>query len=107
MLIKGIVGFEHVRKPEAQIAVARTTNVSSVPAFLTEHLRRRLWKLDKKPTGSEGKSGLDEPPNSVTAEQLKKCPDCAGTGFYYPHGYEGGVSKCKHENLTEKVNSES
>ena len=32
---------------ELKIAAGRTT-VSSVPAFLAEHLRRRLWKLDKK-----------------------------------------------------------
>jgi hypothetical protein len=28
-----------------------------------------------------------------------KCPDCQGTGFYYPKGIEGGVARCKHEHL--------
>ena len=28
-----------------------------------------------------------------------KCPDCKGTGFYYPKGSEGGVARCKHEQL--------
>ena len=28
-----------------------------------------------------------------------KCPDCKGTGFYYPKGIEGGVARCKHERL--------
>ena len=32
---------------ELKIAAARTT-ISSVPAFLSEHLRRRLWKKDKQ-----------------------------------------------------------
>lgn len=27
------------------------------------------------------------------------CPDCKGTGFYYPHGAEHGVVKCRHERL--------
>lgn len=26
-----------------------------------------------------------------------QCPDCNGTGFYYPQGAEGGVARCKHE----------
>jgi len=25
------------------------------------------------------------------------CPDCHGTGFWYPHGTEKGVAKCRHE----------
>jgi hypothetical protein len=27
------------------------------------------------------------------------CPDCQGSGFYYPNGPSGGVTKCKHEKL--------
>jgi hypothetical protein len=30
---------------------------------------------------------------------IRKCPDCKGTGFYYPKGIEGGVARCKHEQL--------
>jgi hypothetical protein len=30
-----------------------------------------------------------------------QCPDCKGTGFYYPKGVEGGVARCKHEQLKE------
>ncbi|HWT03730.1 MAG TPA: replication protein [Pyrinomonadaceae bacterium] len=29
-----------------------------------------------------------------------QCPDCTGSGFYYPNGPVGGVAKCKHEKLT-------
>lgn len=28
------------------------------------------------------------------------CPDCGGSGFYYPQGTDKGVSKCKHDRLT-------
>jgi hypothetical protein len=30
-----------------------------------------------------------------------QCPDCQGTGFYYPKGVEGGVARCNHEQLKE------
>ncbi len=33
---------------------------------------------------------------SVDASQ---CPDCQGSGFWYPNGTSGGVAKCKHVNL--------
>lgn len=29
-----------------------------------------------------------------------QCPDCHGTGFWYPKGQEAGVTKCKHERLS-------
>jgi hypothetical protein len=83
---------------ELKIAAART-NVSSVPAFLTEHLRRRLWKLDKRPAGVEGKQGATEEKSGLSTEQIKSCPDCGGSGMYYPDGYDKGVAKCKHEGL--------
>lgn len=28
-----------------------------------------------------------------------RCPDCHGTGYYYPRGTEHGVARCKHERL--------
>lgn len=37
-----------------------------------------------------------DPSLNVDASQ---CPDCKGTGFYYPKGVEGGVARCKHEQL--------
>jgi hypothetical protein len=82
---------------ELRIAAARTSNVSSLPAFLTEHLRRRLWKMDKKQLSGEEKTepGITKP--SISTEQARTCPDCGGSGLYYPEGYEKGVAKCKHE----------
>ncbi|MGA9994822.1 MAG: hypothetical protein WBP93_05365 [Pyrinomonadaceae bacterium] len=84
---------------ELKIAAARTT-VSSVPAFLAEHLRRRLWKIDKKQARAEGRELPDEAVTApAPAEQSKDCPDCGGSGWFYPNGLERGVAKCKHENL--------
>jgi hypothetical protein len=31
----------------------------------------------------------------------KNCPDCQGSGFYYPEGIERGVAKCKHARVGE------
>ncbi|MBC7910646.1 MAG: hypothetical protein H7Y30_09110 [Pyrinomonadaceae bacterium] len=30
-----------------------------------------------------------------------KCPDCSGTGFYYPEGREKGMARCKHPQLLD------
>jgi hypothetical protein len=33
-----------------------------------------------------------------------QCPDCHGTGMYYPEGFgTGGVKKCQHERLTKQA----
>jgi hypothetical protein len=83
---------------ELKIAAGRTGSVSSAPAFLTEHLRRRLWKKDRHQIEEEGKSEVDgqEAGAKVDASQ---CPDCFGTGMWYPEGFEKGVARCGHEKL--------
>jgi hypothetical protein len=84
---------------EAKIAAARTT-VSSLPAFLTEHLRRRLWKKDKSQLESEGRAETSaSPDNPLTDEQIKSCPDCGGSTWYYPEGPEKGIKRCRHERI--------
>ncbi|MDX6695723.1 MAG: hypothetical protein QOF02_3326 [Blastocatellia bacterium] len=89
---------------ELKIAAARTT-VSSVPSFLAEHLRRRLWKVEKKQAGGEAKAepGVETSPSP--SEQARNCPDCGGSGLYYPEGYEKGVAKCAHKKLKLDGNS--
>jgi hypothetical protein len=32
----------------------------------------------------------------------KSCPDCQGSGFWYPEGTEKGVAKCSHQKLRGK-----
>ena len=82
---------------ELKIAAGRT-NVSSVPAFLTEHLRRRLWKKDKRQVEAEASERREGDAPKVDASQ---CPDCFGTGMYYPEGFDKGVARCRHDNLTK------
>ncbi|MGB7923067.1 MAG: hypothetical protein WCF57_07470 [Pyrinomonadaceae bacterium] len=111
---KGLSPAEHERwrelgevlATELRIAATRTT-VSSAPSFLTEHLRRRLWKKDKGQLQSEAAaSSAVKPKYTLSVEQISKCPDCGGSGFYYPQGYEGGVAKCRHEKLATSSNPE-
>lgn len=82
---------------ELKIAAGRTT-VSSIPAFLAEHLRRRLWKKEKRQIEAEA---AEQKGSSPTAKvDASKCPDCFGTGMHYPEGYDKGVAKCPHSKLT-------
>ena len=81
---------------ELKIAAGRTS-VSSVPSFLAEHLRRRLFKKDRAQLASEEKSG----PEPAVKVDAASCPDCFGTGMWYPEGYEKGVAKCRHERLSK------
>lgn len=85
---------------ELKIAAARTT-VSSVPAFLAEHLRRRLWKIDKKQARAEGRELPDEAASHSPNIDASACADCGGSGWWYPDGEGKGVAKCKHANLKQ------
>lgn len=83
---------------ELRIAAGRTT-VSSVPAFLAEHLRRRLWKKDKRQLDREEKSEADVLQPAAATVDASKCPDCFGTGMWYPEGFDKGVVRCRHGKL--------
>ncbi|MET0624144.1 MAG: hypothetical protein ABW250_14260 [Pyrinomonadaceae bacterium] len=88
---------------ELKIAAGRTT-VSSVPAFLTEHLRRRLWKKEKRQLEEEEKSVASSWSGAAKVD-ASKCPDCFGTGMWYPEGFEKGVAKCEHNKLIKQAES--
>ena len=81
---------------ELKIAAGRTT-VSNPAAFLTEHLRRRLWKKEKRQLDAEAA----EPAGATPAPKVdaSQCPDCRGAGMWYPEGFEKGVAKCRHEKI--------
>jgi hypothetical protein len=86
---------------ELRIAAARTV-VSSVPAFMAEHLRRRLWKMDKKQAQAEGRELPDQPKTTDIIPDGQNCPDCNNTGWWYPNGPDKGVARCKHDRLNAK-----
>ena len=83
---------------ELKIAAGRTT-VSSVPAFLAEHLRRRLWKKEKRQLDDERSK---EESAAVPKVDASKCPDCFGTGMWYPEGFDKGVARCEHKGLEKQ-----
>ncbi|HEV2705432.1 MAG TPA: hypothetical protein VGV59_05880 [Pyrinomonadaceae bacterium] len=84
---------------ELKIAAGRTT-VSSAPSFLAEHLRRRLWKKEKRQIEADG---AHTPPSPLVQNlDATQCPDCYGTGMWYPEGYDKGVARCRHEKLSPK-----
>jgi hypothetical protein len=85
---------------ELRIAAGRTT-VSNVPAFLAEHLRRRLWKKDKRQMEAEAVEQKGAAP--ARKVEASKCPDCFGTGMWYPEGFEKGVARCAHSKLTAET----
>jgi hypothetical protein len=84
---------------ELKIAAGRTT-VSSVPAFLAEHLRRRLWKKEKRQI--EAEAAEQEKTGQAPKVNALKCTDCFGTGMWYPEGFDKGVAKCIHSKLTKQ-----
>lgn len=87
-----------VLSTELKIAAGRTT-VSSVPAFLAEHLRRRLWKKEKRQIEAEA---VNLEPSTVRVKRdTSNCLDCFGTGMFYPEGFDKGVARCGHERLSK------
>lgn len=84
---------------EAKIAGDRASVVSSPAAFTAEHLRRRLFKKGKVEMEAESR----EVPAPVTTLDVQNCPDCHGTGWWYPNGMEKGVAKCKHTRLAKET----
>lgn len=84
-----------VLSAELKLAAGRTT-VSSVPAFLAEHLRRRLWKKDKRQMEAEA---AELKPTDSPKIDASGCPDCFGTGMWYPEGFDKGVARCEHKAL--------
>jgi hypothetical protein len=65
----------------------------TAPALGTAPVRRtpNKEKLLKENNKRENELSLD----------TKSCPDCQGSGFWYPEGVEKGVAKCKHKRLKE------
>jgi hypothetical protein len=61
----------------------------------------RLTKQDRVSTTDSPSTGA--PNKERIKENLKadasRCPDCMGTGFYYPEGTAKGVKRCEHRKL--------
>ena len=67
----------------------------------------RVFRPDSLTKGDRA-SVVDSPSNAAPnkekllkehSKDVSKCPDCMGTGFYYPGGTAKGVSRCEHKRL--------
>jgi hypothetical protein len=68
------------------------------------------WQLQRsRPQGSQPADS--RPPHAPNKEKTLKeidkgsadalnCPDCFGTGMWYPEGFDKGVARCQHKRLT-------
>jgi hypothetical protein len=83
---------------EFKLAAGRADGVSAPAAFFAEHLRRRLWKKDKRQLDGEEKSVGGGQAGAAKVDAAR-CPDCFGTGMWYPEGFEKGVARCQHTHL--------
>lgn len=45
---------------------------------------------------------LEQPAGRRQQLDVSGCPDCFGTGMWYPEGPGRGVTKCRHEKLPER-----
>lgn len=57
-------------------------------------------------TGHQSRTPTKSVANKINLKEINKkefdaslCPDCKGTGMWYPEGYEKGAAKCRHERL--------
>lgn len=77
-------GIEYrVSHPDSQSDSDRQPKSGSQPASAT--IKEKLLKETLK--------------RESASPDYKNCPDCQGSGFWYPEGTEKGVAKCKHVRL--------
>jgi hypothetical protein len=75
---------------------------------MDQGIEYRVFTLDRQ-TNTDRASNMNSPSNvtpnkeKVLKENSKadasRCPDCMGTGFYYPEGTAKGVKRCEHRKL--------
>lgn len=99
----GLMSLRNSSSPNCELPLLTPTQLKR-SVRIAEHLRRRLWKREKEEMQAETGKPETSVATKLTKEQIKSCPDCGGSGFCYPNGYDGGVVKCRHEKLSrEKV----
>lgn len=97
-----------VRKLQSKQLIEKTNRVFG--SNTDQGIEYRVFTLDRL-TKSDRVVNMDGPSNMVpNKEKLLKetsqkgidasrCPDCMGTGFYYPEGTAKGVKRCEHKKL--------
>lgn len=98
--LASLAELDELLSQEFRIAAGRADVVSNAGAFFAEHMRRRLWKKDKRQLDGEENTSADAPQSAAKVD-ASKCPDCFGTGMWYPEGFDKGVARCRHEKLKD------
>jgi hypothetical protein len=50
---------------------------------------------------------VEQPVVATPVRETSACPDCHGSGFFYPQGPQGGVVRCKHPSLAGAAGAQS
>lgn len=95
-----------VRRLIAKKLIEKTNRVFG--SNTDQGIEYRVFKLDSLTKGDRA-SSMDSlssvVPNKekllkeTNQKDFSKCPDCMGTGFYYPEGTAKGVRRCEHKRL--------
>jgi hypothetical protein len=95
-----------VKKLTAKKLIEKTNRVFG--SHTDQGIEYRVFKLDSLVKGDRV-SNTDSPSNvapnkekllkETSQKDFSKCPDCMGTGFYYPEGTAKGVRRCEHKRL--------
>jgi hypothetical protein len=95
-----------VKKLIAKKLIEKTNRVFG--SHTDQGIEYRVFKLDsltKMDRASKMDSLSNVAPNKekllkeTDQKDFSKCPDCMGTGFYYPEGTAKGVRRCDHKRL--------
>ena len=97
-----------VRKLQSKQLIEKTNRVFG--SNTDQGIEYRVFSLDR-PAKSDRVANTDSlssmTPNkekllkesSQKGSDASRCPDCMGTGFYYPEGTAKGVKRCEHKKL--------
>jgi predicted transcriptional regulator len=66
-----------------------------------EDQQTRVHETQVQQTHNKRKELKETIKADLAPPDYKNCPDCKGSGFWYPEGTEKGVAKCKHERMSE------
>ena len=89
-----IVGYGKEQGIEFWVAPApsqatETSQVTQTRQVTEAHIKEKDLKESNK--------------RELAAPDYKNCPDCQGSGFWYPEGVEKGVAKCRHAKLAQRT----
>jgi hypothetical protein len=73
----------------------------AIPAGLAKIAGQENFAGQAKSAAIIDKDLKESNKREMAAPDYKTCPDCQGSGFWYPEGNEKGVAKCKHARLAE------